>query len=82
MSRPQLACGKCQTPLTWDGEPFWFRCVLPAGTPHPHCNCDANHVFLLCAQCLREETVYVKDGDGFGWYELRGPYGGNEAVNQ
>jgi hypothetical protein len=89
MSRPQLSCGKCGTTLTWGSEPLWFRCVLPAGTPHPLCNCEFNHVFLLCVSCLRDEhhtakrtrydaetqTLFIKDGDGLEGYEVRGPYG-------
>jgi hypothetical protein len=82
----RLSCSKCQTPLSWDGEPLWFRCVLPPGTPHPACDCGMNHVFLLCGECLLDEhtakrtridgeTLYIKDGDGLDGYEVRGPYG-------
>jgi hypothetical protein len=81
-----LTCGKCTTTLGWDGELPWYRCVLPAGTLHPACNCPYNHVFLLCEECLRDEyrakrtrldgeILFIKDGDGLDGYEVRGPYG-------
>jgi hypothetical protein len=82
-----LACSKCGRTLGWGGQAAdWFRCVFPAGKPHPTCDCSFNHVFLLCGKCLRDEhtakrtrydgeTLFIKDGDGLDGYEVRGPYG-------